>query len=65
MPKVILIAVLALFITAIVALGATGHVLALIGAPVLSTVAVLLAAAIVIAPLDSESTPPTESEPQQ
>ena len=51
MLKIILIAAMALFLTGTVALGATGYALALIGAPVLSTVAVLLAAAIAIAPM--------------
>jgi hypothetical protein len=64
MPTAILIAAMALLVT-MVALGATDHVLALIGAPVLATLAVLLAAAMVIAPLGAGSTPPPESEPQQ
>jgi hypothetical protein len=58
MLKVIFIAAIALFLTVTVALGATDYTLALIGAPVLSTVAVLLAAAIAIAPMGGGSTPP-------
>ena len=58
MLKVIFIAAMALFLTVTVALGATDYTLALIGAPVLSTVAVLLAAAIAIAPMGGGSTPP-------
>jgi hypothetical protein len=65
MPTVILIAAATLFVAVIVALGATDYVLALVGAPVLATVAVLLAAAIVIAPIGAGSTPPPGSEPQQ
>jgi hypothetical protein len=65
MPNVILIAAVTLFVVTIVALGATDYVLALIGAPVLATVAVLLSAAIVIAPLGVGSAPPTESGPHQ
>ena len=65
MLKIILIAAMALFLTGTVALGATDYALALIGAPVLSTVAVLLAAAIAIAPTGGGFTPPPGCEPHQ
>jgi hypothetical protein len=65
MLKIILIAAMALFLTGTVALGATDYALALIGAPVLSTVAVLLAAAIAIAPTSGGFTPPPGCEPHQ
>jgi hypothetical protein len=61
----VILAAIALFLTAVVALGATDYVLALIAAPVLATIAGLLAVAIGIAPVSAAFTPPLEWGPHQ